>query len=168
MRRNPAPRGRNWERTAAHGLHELSWLGAPFGCGTDGSTDFMGYDMVCGFFLLVGERQEWCWRFSGFSLTQQHLEQPLVQAEHECRRHSSVYGGFLEVFGPSTVAACSVRTWKRGAVFPPGFVLCSPVSGVWVLLLEYRELDSSGDAVVTFAVLGSTVDTCFYVEVDLN
>ena len=32
-------------RTLAHGLDELSWLGAPFGCGTDGSTDFVGYDM---------------------------------------------------------------------------------------------------------------------------
>ena len=44
----------------------------------------------------------------------------------------------MEVFRPSTVAAYAVRI---------GLVLCSSVSGVWVLLLEYRELDSSGDAV---------------------
>ena len=49
VRRYPAPRGRNCVRTLARGLHELSWLGAPLGHGTDGSTDFMVYDMRCGF-----------------------------------------------------------------------------------------------------------------------
>ena len=75
------------------------------------------------------------------------------------------------------------------ALFPPGIVLCSPVSCVWVLLLEYRKLDflgetlwgamlgltvvalsecclrntvldSSGDSLVTSAMLGSTADAC--------
>ena len=34
VRRSRAPRGRNWVRTSAHGLHELSWLGVPFDFGT--------------------------------------------------------------------------------------------------------------------------------------
>ena len=33
------------------------------------------------------------------------------------------------------------------ALFPPDIVLYCPVSGVWVLLLEYRELVFLGDAV---------------------
>ena len=40
-----------------------------------------------------------------------------------------------EVFRPSTVAACAVRTWKCGALFPHGLVPGSPVSGVWVLVM---------------------------------
>ena len=45
---------------------------------------------------LVAELQEWFWlvRLLVYPLTQWHLEQPPVQAEHECHRHSSVYGGF--------------------------------------------------------------------------
>ena len=37
--------------------------------------------------------------------------------------------------------ARAVRTWKCGALFLYGLVPCSPVSGVLVLLVEYRELD---------------------------
>ena len=44
VRRSRAPRGRNWARTSAHGLRELSWC-LPVVSGTDGSTGFMGYDM---------------------------------------------------------------------------------------------------------------------------
>ena len=79
-----------------------------------------------------------------YPLTQWHLEQPLVQAEHECRRHSSVYGGFWKYF---VFLQLQRALFALCALFPPGLVLCSPVSGVWVLLLEYRELDFSGDAV---------------------
>ena len=44
VQRSRAPRGRNWARTSAHGLRELSWC-LPVVSGTDGSTGFMGYDM---------------------------------------------------------------------------------------------------------------------------
>ena len=62
--------------------------------------------------------------------------------------HLSVHGGFWKFFLASYYS-CSVRCshLQICALFPPGFVLCSPVSGVWVLLLEYRELDYLGDAV---------------------
>ena len=52
----------------------------------------------------------------------------------------------LEVLRPSFVAVCAVRTGKYGTLFPYGLVYGSPVSGVWVLLLEYRDLVSLGDA----------------------
>ena len=52
----------------------------------------------------------------------------------------------LEVFRPS---GCGLRCSQMESVheFPPGLVLYSPVSDVWVLLFEYRELVSLGDAV---------------------
>ena len=50
---------------------------------------------------------------------------------------------------------------KDGALFTQGFPPCSPVSGVWVMLEECRELDSSGDAVVLLGAMpGSTLATC--------
>ena len=49
------------------------------------------------------------------------------------------------------VFARAVRTWIYGASFPHGLVSRSHVFGVWVLHLENRELDSSGDAVILWA-----------------
>ena len=46
----------------------------------------------------------------------------------------------------SGAAAGAGLSTSAESLFLPGLVLCSPVSRVWVLLLEYRELDSLGDA----------------------
>ena len=133
-----------------------------------------------------------------YPLMHWYLEQPLEKAEHECRCHSSVYGGFWKYFVLLQLQR-ALSHLEICALFPPGLVFCSPVSVVWVLLLECRELDltvihalsecclrntvldSSGDSLVTSAMLGSTVDTCsasvfgfwtnfahFFVEVDSN
>ena len=44
VRRFRAPRGRNWARSRAHGLRELSWC-LPVVSGTDGSMGFVGHNM---------------------------------------------------------------------------------------------------------------------------
>ena len=50
---------------------------------------------------------------------------------------------------------------EKKCMFPSGLEPGSPVSGVWVLLVEYRELDSSGDAAILWgAMVDSTLDTC--------
>ena len=49
-----------------------------------------------------------------------------------------------EVFRLFRVAACVVRTWKSGPLFPLRFVSGSHAPCVWVLPVEYR-LDFSGD-----------------------
>ena len=71
----------------------LAGLGA-VGCGTDGSAVVKGIGMGAALLWLLSLRMV----LAGASLlvyllTPRHLEQPPVQAEHECRRHSSVYGG---------------------------------------------------------------------------
>ena len=100
-------------------------------------------------------------------------------AEHESlfMRQSTVASGRISAF-----LARAVHTWKIGVFFPSGFVSGSHTSCVWVLLVEYRTLNSSGDSVVSRATLGLTVNTCsasvrdasgrnahiFYVDVDSN
>ena len=70
-------------------------------------------------------------------------------------RQSMVASGRISAF-----LARAVHTWKFGVLFPSGFVSSSHTSCVWVLLVEYRKLNSSGDSVVIRAALGSTVNTC--------
>ena len=83
----------------------------------------------------------------------------------------------MEVFVfPVAHAAC---TWKSRAFLFYFLVSGSPVQGVWVLLVQFGTLDSSGDDFVRGAMLGSTLDTLsapvlafrriwhnFYVDVD--
>ena len=77
----------------------LAGLGA-VGYGTDGSTVVMGIDMVAALLWLLSYKSgpSWCVLLRVYPLTQWHLEQPPVQAEHECRRRSSVHGGFWKFF----------------------------------------------------------------------
>ena len=72
----------------------------------------------------------WCVFWSTI-LPQWHLEQPPVHAEHECRRHTSVYGGFWKVLRPSIVAVCAVRTWNSVHYFllASYFAVLCPVFG---------------------------------------
>ena len=53
-------------------------------------------------------------------------------------------------------AAC---TWKSRALFLHDLVSGSLFLGVWVLLVEFGTLDTSGDDFIRGAVLGSTLDT---------
>ena len=54
--------------------------------------------------------------------------------------------------------ARAVRTWKM-VHYSPASCIWQPFLGVWVLLVEYGTLDSSGDDSVRGAKLGLTVDT---------
>ena len=128
VRRSPAPRGRNWVRTSAHGHHELSWLGRRW--------------------LLP-----WLVRLFWSTLLRSG-----IWSSRQCRLSTSavVTRQSTEASGSSwPFHSCSVRCshLEICALFPPVLVLC--MSGVWVLLLDYRELDSLGDAVGRNAWLDS-------------
>ena len=122
---------------------------------------FLGIVMGCGF-SLVAELQEWSRlvRLLVYPLKQWHQEQPPVQAEHECRRHSSVYGGFWKFFVLLLLqCACAVRTWKSVhyfllasyfAVLCLVFGCCFWSTGNWFLW-----------EMLWGAMLGLTVETSF-------
>ena len=107
-----------------------------------------GIDMECGS-SLVAELQEWSWLVRLFRST---LLRSGIWSSRRCRLSTSavVTRQSTEASGSSSsFKSCSVRCAQLEicALFPPGLVHCSPVSGVWVLLLEYSGLVSLGDAV---------------------
>ena len=78
-------------------------------------------------------------RLSGLPSYSEATKQPPCEAETECQS--------TEAFRRISCPWCerAVCTWKFGALF-----LCDPVPGslflgIWVLLVEYGTLDSSGD-----------------------
>ena len=109
---------------------------------------FLGIDMEYST-SLVAELQEWSWLVRLFLST---LLRSGIWSSRRCRLSTSavVTRQSTELSGSSSsFCSCSVRCshLEICALFPPGLVLCSPVSGAWVLLLEYSELVSLGDAV---------------------
>ena len=116
--------------------------------------------MGCGCFFLVAGRRAWYWRvrLTGVPSYSEASSAAAWGAELGPSSRQSTEA-FRRISFPWFLAR-DVRTWKYGALFPYGFALGSPVSGVRVLLVEYR-LDSLGDAAILWgAMLGSTVDTC--------
>ena len=96
-------------------------------------------------------------RLSGLPSYSEAPKQPHVEAETGSISLRRPLKNFL------SLVSCSrcVRTWKYGALFLHGLVPGSSVSVVWVLLVEYRELDPMGYAVVLWrALLGSILATC--------
>ena len=81
-------------------------------------------------------------------------KQPPCEAETGCQS--------TEAFGRSSCPWCAraVCTWTFGALFLCDLVSGSLFLGIWVLLVEYGTLDSSG-ALSGGAMLRSTVDTGF-------
>ena len=65
-----------------------------------------------------------------------------------------------ETYGSILLSCCSrcLHVEPR-SLFVYDLVSGSPFLGVWVLLVEFGTLDSSGDDFVQGAMLGSTLDT---------
>ena len=104
---------------------------------------FLGIDMGCGSLLVAESGPGWCVFWSSLSCSG-------IWSSRRCRLSASAVvtrqsTEALEVFRPS---GCSLRCLHLEiCALSSGLVLYSRVSGVWVLLLEYREFDYSGYAV---------------------
>ena len=105
-------------------------------------------------------RWVWCWRvrLSGLPSYSEATKQPQCQAEPGV----SVYGSLWKNYLFLVCTRCSHV--KIGALFLFDLVSGSLFLGIWVLLVEYGTLDSSGDDFVRGCMFGSTADVgyCTY------
>ena len=85
----------------------------------------------------------------------QFIDYVVLEAELEyiIMRQSTEAFGFVCSFG----LLAALRTWKK-VHYSPDPCIWQPFLGVWVLLMDYRTLDFSGDDFVRGAMLGLTVD----------
>ena len=86
----------------------------------------------------------------------QFIDFVVVEAELEyiiMRQSTEAFGFCLFLW-----VARALRTWKM-VHFSTAPCIWQPFLGVWVLLVDYRTLDFSGDDFVRCAMLGLTVDT---------
>ena len=98
----------------------------------------------------------WCWRVrvSGLPSYSEATKQPQCQAEPGCQSTKAFER--IPVLGKHALFAL-----KFGALFLFDLVSGSLFLGIWVLLVEYGTLDSSGDDFVRGCMLGSTVDVVY-------
>ena len=137
MQRSGPPRGRNWVPSRAHGRRELSW------------GHLRWHNMGCDFFsLLLRSKSGASWSAPLVHTLTQWLG---AAAGADCARLPVRHGGFWKNFLFYVPLRRAIRTWKSGLCLRPRIFQSFGVLGVACGVTSYFR---------TFALLGSTVDTC--------